>query len=189
MYGAGPYLAAQALVEMVYVTPQALIYTIITYTLMRAPHNAGAFFYVLSAVWLGCMVSFLMMQAIAQALHSANLVSSARAILTCLQMLTNGFMQPLPGTAKAWSAAYMLSPHFYLFQAVASGLLWQVDTVIEGPDGERITIGGYVKRLYGVPGSSFPGPHGSLGMLVALGAAFAAISLLCARLDHARRRC
>lgn len=77
-YGAGPYLAAQALVEMAYATPQALAFTAIAYALMRAPPTVGAFMYVLLLAWLGCIVTYLMMQARTVAMQHARLRACAR---------------------------------------------------------------------------------------------------------------
>ncbi len=125
------------------------------------------------------------MQALVQALGCIELVTSAFAVISSLQVLMNGFMQPLPGTSRAWWAAFILNPQYYLFQAVASGLLSRVNTTIVEPSGASITVGDYVTRLYGMPGSTFPGAHGSQGMLVALGGAFASVSLTCARCKRA----
>lgn len=62
IYGAGPYVLAQALVEVMYVTVQAVLYTVIAYFMMQAPVDAESFFYVLALVWLCAVVTFLMSQ-------------------------------------------------------------------------------------------------------------------------------
>ena len=62
IYGAGPYILAQALVEVMYVTVQAVLYTVIAYFMMQAPVDAESFFYVLALVWLCAVVTFLMSQ-------------------------------------------------------------------------------------------------------------------------------
>lgn len=54
--------AMQALTEIVYVTAQVVLYTVITYFMVGFRLEASRFFYVLLLTWLNCVVNFLTSQ-------------------------------------------------------------------------------------------------------------------------------
>lgn len=192
---AGPALPraqTQVLVELSYVSVQTIIYTVITFFMVKFELSATNFGYVLVLVWLNCFTSFLMSQALVQTTPVVFIATTLYSVVSNLQGLTSGFTRPLPSAHPAWRVAYSLNPQYYSFIGLGSMMLGGVrGTTIPDPSvggGAVVSVGDYVTSLYGMGQGAFPGPYGSLGMLAALGCVAATASFVGLRFGNFQSR-
>lgn len=131
------------------------------------------------------------LQALVQTTPVLFIATTFYSLLTNLQSLVSGYTRPLPASSKAWWGAYFLSPSYYTFVGMGSEILGDVINPIPDPTsatGGTVSVKDYVAAMYGMGVSMFPGPFGSLGMLLAIGAVMLNVSYLGLRFARFQNR-
>lgn len=118
-YSPAPYLAAQALVELPWLAPQSLLYTVVLYPLLGLRATAAGFFFALLVALLSAVAMLLLSQALVHSLPQASLATLALSVLGgSLFSVLSGFMAPAPGLPPWWKWFYYVNPMAYNLYAL-----------------------------------------------------------------------
>ncbi|CAI5979034.1 unnamed protein product [Closterium sp. NIES-64] len=150
MYGAIPYALAQGVIELPYLLIQAVVYSLITYSMIQFEWTLGKFllyllFQFLTLLYFTCFG--MMTSAITPAEGLGTLLS---AFIYSFWNLLCGFLLPQPKIPVHWIWLYWINPVAWTLYGLAASQLGDVTTLVVGPPGTPPqTVSQFIQLYYG----------------------------------------
>ncbi|KAK0583709.1 hypothetical protein LWI29_001829 [Acer saccharum] len=158
MYSALPYAFAQVAIEVIYVTIQTVIYSLILYSMIGFEWHVGKFFWFFYFI-LMCFIYFTMYGMSLVAL-TPNVQIAAIVMMFFLSFwnLFAGFMIPRLQIPVWWRWYYWGSPVAWTLYGVMASQVGDKDTPLQmlGLANTDITISGYLKDSFGMEHDFLP---------------------------------
>ncbi|KAJ4705159.1 Pleiotropic drug resistance ABC transporter [Melia azedarach] len=149
MYSALAYAFAQVAIEIIYVTSQSFIYSLILYSMMQFEWKVARFFWFLYFVWISFMI-FTLFGMMTIALSPAQQIGAIiSGFLLGLWNLFCGFLITRTQLPIWWRWFYWGNPNSWALYGIVTSQVGDIDGMLEIPGGDPVTVKQFLKDSLG----------------------------------------
>ncbi|XP_031280621.1 ABC transporter G family member 39-like [Pistacia vera] len=150
MYSALPYAFAQVAIETIYVTIQAIMYTLILYSMIGYEWKVGKFFLFFYFIWM-CFIYFTLSGMMLVALTPSFQIGAILLyFFLSLWNIFSGFLIPRVQIPIWWRWYYWLSPVAWTIYGLMTSQVGDKDDLVEIPgENMKMTVKMFLKESWG----------------------------------------
>ncbi|KAJ4705161.1 Pleiotropic drug resistance ABC transporter [Melia azedarach] len=149
MYSALAYAFGQVAIEIIYVTSQSVIYSLLLYSMMQFEWKVARFFWFLYYVWVSFMI-FTLYGMMTIALSPAQQIGAIiSGFLLGLWNLFCGFLVARTQLPIWWRWFYWGNPNSWTLYGIVTSQVGDIDGMVEIPGGDPVTVKQFLKDSFG----------------------------------------